>query len=269
LRKDLEAHGGPTNTAIMFHGGGNFGDIWSGDQKLREKVVADFPDYPIRSFPQTYKFKNPKTLARVQEIYGKHPDLQLTVRDTLSYTQLELDFGSKHQIMLAPDAATMLFTVPIPAYPTQEYKFLVQLRGDNEGGQNHNTERKLFEELKNPVPGNNTTSDTAVLQGDWQNCEPSGLARLGHVEQSLKRVEAARDWLNSAQLVLSDRLHVHILSTLWGIDHIVIEEGWYRKVMTYQDTWLSECTTNVALTSSVREGVDIAKAWYERGGTFL
>lgn len=268
MREDLVAHGGPATTAIMFHGGGNFGDIWDKDQSLREIVVADFPDYPIRSFPQTYKFKNPKKLAIAQRIYGKHLDLQLTVRDTVSYSQLQIDFGAKHQILLAPDLATMLFTVPVGPILTRPYDFLVQFRNDGEGGQYHASNSGTYNDLQTLMSSNGTEAMTSILRGDWQDCEPTGISGLPFAEKARRRVEAGRQWLSSADLVLSDRLHVHILSTIWGIDHIAIEEGWYRKLMTYQETWLSECNSRVRFTNSVKDSMNVAKTWYKAGGSF-
>jgi exopolysaccharide biosynthesis predicted pyruvyltransferase EpsI len=267
MRETLSEHGGPSKTAIMFHGGGNFGDVWKGGQHLRELVAMDFKDYPIRSFPQTYHFKDKEKLAISQRIYGEHPNLQLTVRDSKSYSQLQIDFGTKHRILLAPDAATMLYTIPVVPNPTRPYNFLVQFRNDREGGQRHTTNNAIVKELYAPIQ-NSTTVPAAVLIGDWGSCEPTGLASMPHIEKGAKRVQAAQEWLRSAELVLSDRLHVHILSTIWGIDHVVIEEGWYQKITTYHDTWLLECTAHMALANNLQEGVDAAKSWFENGHSF-
>ena len=38
---------------VLIKGGGNFGDLYPRHQRLRERVVRDFPDNPIVQLPQT------------------------------------------------------------------------------------------------------------------------------------------------------------------------------------------------------------------------
>lgn len=269
LREKLVEHGGPSKTAILFVGGGNFGDLWYRVQQQRESVAEKFPDYRIRSFPQTYKYNDAQKLKHTQEVYGKHPDLQLTVRDTRSYMDLQRDFGAKHKILLLPDAATMLIGSP-PDRPAKksglDYMFLA--RTDKEGAQNHWEEKKTIDELQHSINEEGKEITTKIEITDWIDKDPVGLDKVDDDGKALLRVEWAWDFLNQGALILSDRLHVHILSTLWGIDHVVIEEGKYAKLKTYHDTWLLKCENRVAMSQSVREGVDAAKAWYHRGGSF-
>jgi len=270
LRETLEQHGGPGSTAILYHGGGNFGDIWYGEQRLREKVAVDFLDYPIRSFPQTYKFSNPKKLEHAKELFGRHPDLQLTVRDTKSYMQSQKDFGGKHRILLVPDAATMLITSPPPerVHRDDAADFLFLARTDGEGSQNHWKQIAVVEELRNVTNKEGQAEEKKLVAMDWIKQDPPGVKTADWDGKAWLRVNWAYDLLSQGALVISDRLHVHILSTLWGIDHVVVEEGGYAKLKTYHDTWLLDCSNRVVMTQSVREGVEVAKKWYRRGGSF-
>lgn len=270
IRKELEAHGGPDKTAIMFHGGGNFGDIWHNIQKNRELVAVDFLDYPIRSFPQTYKFSESKNLAQAQEAYGKHPDLQLTARDTKSFLKLQSDFGSSHKVLLLPDAATMLSESPLLSRPPKkgDVDFLFLARTDGEGNQDHGKENAVIEELKSVTDASGTPQAANVTLMDWIEDEPAGIKKVPLEEQARMRVEWTYDFLGQGALILADRLHAHILSTVWGFDHVAVEEGSYAKLRTYHDTWLLDCGDGVAMTQSVREAVDAAQRWYTRGKSF-
>ena len=270
MRQTLEEYGGPEKTAIVFHGGGNFGDIWHREQYMREIVIQKFHDYRIRSFPQTYKFNDPVKLATAQEVYGNHPDLQLAARDTKSFAALQTDFGAKHKVILVPDAATMLITNPPKGggnkMSNADYVFLA--RTDKEGDQNHWEERKTIEELQHSRNKNGEEVDTTLEIMDWLGHNPPGLNEADWDGQAWLKVNWAYDFLTQGGFILSDRLHVHILSTLWGIDHVVIEDGEYAKVRTYHDTWLRQCEKPGSMAKTVKDGVEVAKAWYQRGGSF-
>ena len=49
------------NGLILLHGGGNLGDVWPRFQRLRERVIQDFPRRPIVQLPQrsTLAFPSP------------------------------------------------------------------------------------------------------------------------------------------------------------------------------------------------------------------
>jgi exopolysaccharide biosynthesis predicted pyruvyltransferase EpsI len=273
LREALEARGGPSKTAILFHGGGNFGDIWPDAQINRETVAMDFLDYRVRSFPQTYKFYDEdKNLGRAQQAFGRHPDLQLTARDTKSFMAMQRDFGAKHQISLLPDAATMLATRPLPhgREVKDGYDVLFLARTDHEGSQDHGHEKGVIDELRHFGYGDhNQHSSTNVTVADWITVDPDGIEQAANFDQQARmRVDWTFEYLQQYALVLSDRLHVHILSTVWGLDHVTVEEGSYAKLRTYHDTWLLGCGDRVAMTQSMQEAVEAAKGWYRNGGSF-
>jgi exopolysaccharide biosynthesis predicted pyruvyltransferase EpsI len=278
LRNALVKHGGPSKTAILDHGGGNFGDLYYIAQELREAVVSDFPDYRIRAFPQTYKFKDQEKLEKTRRIFGQHPDLQLTARDTRSFEQMQRAFGSKHHISLLPDLATMLYTSPlIPQNQTDSttHDFVFLARVDKEGGQNHWKEKATIQDLGRATDSVGELRETTFKIMDWLKEEPVGLQAALEDCLSNKRewdkfawlnVQWTYEFLSQKALIISDRLHVHILSTIWNIEHVIVEEGAYAKLRGYHESWLSECDDKVAFTLSVREGVDAAKAWYQKGG---
>jgi exopolysaccharide biosynthesis predicted pyruvyltransferase EpsI len=270
MRQTLEEHGGPGKTAILFHGGGNFGDIWYREQDMREVVVELFHDYRIRSFPQTYKFNDREKLAKTQGVYDKHPDLQLAARDTRSYMDLQKDFGGKHNIVLVPDVATMLITNRPQGGGNKmnNSDFVFLARTDKEGSQDHWQEKDTIHELQHMINKNGEKVETTLEIMDWVGHSPPGLAEADWDGQAWLHVNWAYDFLTQGALILSDRLHVHILSTLWGIDHIAIEEGEYAKMRAYHNTWLLQCEKPGSMTRTVREAVDVAKAWYRRGGSF-
>ncbi|MGL4337103.1 MAG: polysaccharide pyruvyl transferase family protein, partial [Turicibacter sp.] len=91
--------------AIVFHGGGNFGDLYDIHQKLREKIVSAFKDKLIICLPQTIYFSSENKLDASVEIFSKHPNFYFFVRDKRSL-ELAQRFTSKASLM--PDMAHSL-----------------------------------------------------------------------------------------------------------------------------------------------------------------
>ncbi len=218
LREALEAHGGPQKTAILFHGGGNFGDLYHNAQTNRESVAIDFPDYRIRSFPQSYKFKDEKNLQQAQAAFRQHPDLQLTARDMKSYMSIQRDFGRHHKVLLLPDTAEILSAHPMPERNPQADQILFLARNDHEAGQDHYQDEALvFEKLRQVVTGgadgHNTVIDTNITFTDWMDKDPEGLSAASWDGKAWLRTNWAYNFLGGFALTLTDRFHGHILST--------------------------------------------------------
>jgi exopolysaccharide biosynthesis predicted pyruvyltransferase EpsI len=94
-------------TAVLMHGGGNFGDLWTSHQNLRNRLVQEMPDRKIRHFPQTFEFELEKPsslLKKTMEVYAKHPDIEVVARDTESHAAMTEAFPTL-PVRLTPDAA--------------------------------------------------------------------------------------------------------------------------------------------------------------------
>lgn len=92
---------------LVFHGGGNFGDIYPHFQRLRERVIAAFPDNRVVIMPQTVHFEDEAELDRSCRLISAHPDVTLFVRDRRSLKIVEPYFGARAR--LAPDMAHQLW----------------------------------------------------------------------------------------------------------------------------------------------------------------
>ncbi|BFZ56016.1 hypothetical protein PYCC9005_003058 [Savitreella phatthalungensis] len=253
IRAVLEAAGGASVAGIIFHGGGNFGDLYPDHQIMREHVAADFPDYSIRSFPQTIAFNSEENLQRAVDVFGRHQDLQLAARDLESFDLMHERFRA-NSIEMLPDAATMLFCLPremfIYAHDRQKSEIkipedvLLQARTDLEAGQNHGKGFQAFrDDLQRSQGESNISTAVSVIAGDWLDEDVTKYEGISLPDRALDRVRAANKFLTSARAYVSDRLHAHILGSLWGLRHVVLEEGEYAKIARYDQTWLQDCRT--------------------------
>ena len=68
--------------------------------------------------------------------------------------------------------------------------------------------------------------------------------------------------LGAANFVITDRLHGHILSTLIGTPHVVMDSK-LGKNINYHDTWTKDCDcTRVA--DDIDEAQTFARMWFEK-----
>ncbi|WVW79652.1 hypothetical protein I302_101621 [Kwoniella bestiolae CBS 10118] len=122
-----------SQTAILLHGGGNFGDIWGGHQKLRNQILTDLPNRKIRHFPQTFEFNlnKPSDLLRESlRAYQGHPNVEIVARDSESLRFFRETFTDV-PVKLTPDVALFIgfnqdspFTPPIMRAPGSDMSIL-------------------------------------------------------------------------------------------------------------------------------------------------
>ena len=163
----------------------------------------------------------------------------------------------------------MLLNHPLTARPPRktDVDFLWFARDDNEGGQNHQN-TPLLQGLAALPNQSGDVTETNIAKTDWVQVEPDDMDHFSLHQKALLRVRWAFDFVGQGALIMTDRLHGHILSTVWGFDHITFEDGKYRKLMRYHNTWLSACTDHTVTASSLEEAFTAAKTWYRNGRTF-
>jgi exopolysaccharide biosynthesis predicted pyruvyltransferase EpsI len=250
-------HGGP----ILLQGGGNLGDLWPEHQRFRERVIAAFPDRPIIQLPQSIHFQNAGALRRARSVFNAHPNLTILVRDRDSLELAQAEFSVRS--VLCPDVVVALGSLKRRTHPSVDV--LQLFRTDQESAR--------------PLPH---PKDGGSARVDWIT-EPRGLTGVGRVV--LKRLTRSRRvfgsaWsctpylfdllarqrlaygaklLSSAKVVITDRLHGHILSMLLGIPHVLIGDR-YGKIKHFHETWTKDCGLAV-WAEGVEEALERAQAW--------
>ncbi len=229
---------------ILLQGGGNLGDLWSAAERLREDVIAAFPDRPIIQLPQTIHFRDAPNLARVRTIFNRHPNLTLLVRDRRSLEFARNEFTASS--LLCPDMAFALGPLRRPGRPRRAIVCLLRTDQESVGlamNQELSALVRLDWRVDRPLPGLLTRGIRAAtrlasrqpraLEWAWPTLTGSyGLiARL--------RVARGVRMLSPAACVVTDRLHGHILSLLLGIPHVVLDNS-YGKVRSFYETWTAQ-----------------------------
>ncbi|MBX6331923.1 MAG: polysaccharide pyruvyl transferase family protein, partial [Gemmatimonadaceae bacterium] len=259
-RERLAARLGAGGTGrILLIGGGNFGDTWHGPQALRERVVQDFPDTPIIQLPQSVHFAHPEALARARAILDAHPNLTLLLRDRRSLAVAREHFRAPS--VLCPDMAFCLGPLRRPVPATQRIVWLA--RTDRE---------RAVGSLPADVPTVDwiTEPATASIRIErWLRAQMADRPRAGRLLHgpharisdpvARQRLYRGCALLSAAQVVITDRLHAHILSLLLGIRHVLLDNR-DGKVRQFYETWTRSSPITRWATEAT-EALAIAEEW--------
>lgn len=224
---------------IVFHGGGNFGDIYGLHQKLREKVIEKYKNNRIIILPQTIFFQKSENYQKCCEILSSHKDLHIFVRDEKSFL-MSREMSPFNYLM--PDMAHNLW--PIDIKNRMDLGELIINRKDCE---------------KKSISGSveNNSMDWGDLIGFRKRIVNifkiffylSG--KLGNKKilmvvsckiwlfYSAYMVSAAIKEFSKYSVIRSDRLHGHILACLCSIRNEVLDNS-YGKNKGYSDLWTNK-----------------------------
>jgi exopolysaccharide biosynthesis predicted pyruvyltransferase EpsI len=246
---------------ILLSGGGNFGDLWPAHQWFREEVVASFPRQKIIQLPQTIHFSDRSNAARACDVFERHAGLTILARDERSLSLARNELGTT--AFLCPDMAFALGRLERPSPAARDVVWL--LRTDHESA----------------------TGPLAVDATDWPDDEAHGETpplpivaarwfqrtaspQIARREVGYRALATVNDWLATARLarglralsqgrvVVTDRLHGHILSLLLGIPHVLLDSR-HGKLRTFYETWTHRDQL-AQWADSVREARELARA---------
>ncbi|KAI5196390.1 hypothetical protein E4T39_07817 [Aureobasidium subglaciale] len=275
------------NSAIIMAGGGNFNDYYWEDQPSRIEMIKHFTQVPIRAFPQSIHMTHDDRINRTKKAFLSHPNLQLAARDAPSYKWLADTFEGEKiaspstdlavadgigkgevKTVLTPDIAFMWGSRPDFRINTpKEYDVLILARDDYEISAGNS---KSIPFGKGNLDLGGSIGNVSYWKVDWKFTPTPDIDDKEHRENGknqrawAKATEGFR-MLGAANFVITDRLHGHILSTLIGTPHVVMDSK-LGKNINYHDTWTKDCAcTRVA--EDIDEAQEYAKMFFEKEKT--
>lgn len=224
---------------ILFHGGGNFGDLYPQIHKKRESIITQFKNKRIICLPQTIHFKNEKNLQNSSVIFSNHNDFHFFVRDEVS-KKLAADFTSKSY--LCPDMAHSLHPLvdKFETGPTNNTpKHILNLvRKDIEKVKSTNQLNKFEFDWDDIIKFDNILAIKCYRLGNKLNFNQEKLASFWYREcRSI--VFGAINFFRTYDVVYTDRLHGLILATLIGKE-VKLKDNSYGKNSNYYNKWLKK-----------------------------
>ncbi len=269
---DLEMETKSNQSPIFFNGGGNLGDLWSEFQEFREYIIEKYKDRPIVILPQSIYFKNPDNLHKTAKIFNSHPNLTIFVRDNYSY-QIASTFFDNCQVFKAPDLALeMINSLNLPSKKQEESNSILYLcRKDQELNPDFNLNKfnrsnlvvedwPSFNWKLGVEKGKMGRLLATIYREGWQrglqtpkewltrqkwlafNPQTKILQNTDYANLHLNSwsfVHSAINQFNQHQLIITNRLHGHILGILLEKPHIFLPNSYHKNEQFYQ-TWTSD-----------------------------
>lgn len=220
--------------SIILRGGGNFGDIWVGHQDFRERVLLHFPDRPVIQMPQSIHFSSTSRLDQARRIISTHKNFTLLVRDERS-----LDIAKRYfdcHSMLCPDMAFAIGVTKPFAEP--EFPVLAMLRDDKEKiegngsiGNGIPVEDWIIEDAKSVQQAARRAAFVPML-----TLNRSKVREARYQAMATHRFNRGVCQISRASAIITDRLHVHIVSILLGKPHAVLDNN-YGKISGFRSAF--------------------------------
>ena len=249
----------PRDTVMLFHGGGNFGDLYPHHQEFRLRALADLQDFRCIVLPQSIYFGDAGKIGESRSILEDHPDLTLTWRDRSSLELARQHFPECRSV-LVPDAAFSLVSWR---------RRRVTLR--------RHSRVSVLARMDDESIGLHSSGGLGTVTEDW-SLQSSEASTVGFVSRLLRRrlqwlgplrspvrrrlykfraaclAGAAARQVSSTDILVTDRLHAAIAAMLVGTDVIVVD-SLDRKSRHLVDTWLPG--DSVCVAESAGEALDM------------
>lgn len=125
---------------ILIHGGGFLGTLWIKEEEMFRKVIMEFPNNTIITFPQTIYFDDSEygkdELRKSQKIYNSHKNLVFFCREKKSFELINDNFNV-YKSCLIPDMVLYLynrvdFVKQVTKNVSKKNKVLFCIRKDKE-----------------------------------------------------------------------------------------------------------------------------------------
>jgi len=258
------------DSPIIFTGGGNLGDIWPAYQKFRERIICRYKDREIIILPQSIYFDSKENLRKTANIFNSHPKLTLFTRDDYSYS-IALEAFKNCQILKAPDMAFQIGSIPrLCLNNYSKNTVLYHCREDAEFNSNFSPDaikvpnlvvedwisfnwvlgspksewmQSIAQLIREVWQRGLKTPNEWISRQLWQHSHPY-IAQFNSVYNS-KLHRRSWDFIYSGiyqfsqyRVIITNRLHGHILCTILGIPHVLLPNSYYKNESFYE-TWTS------------------------------
>lgn len=236
-------------TIIIFHGGGNFGDIWKGHNEFRNRVIARYPNQKAIVLPQSVYYRDKENLQKDAVFFAQHPNVTICARDKKSLELLRREFPNNPSLLVPDMAFAMDMTKYKRRQPSKEALFL----------------RRIDCELNDAVdygivPKNADVMDWIFLNESKQYYRIHTIRKwFGRIDRLLGthwqhravdmywhhvlrplNVKTAIDILDNYSSIYTTRMHAALFSVILGKTDITLFDNSYGKSSSLYDTWLTD-----------------------------
>ncbi|KAL8588472.1 hypothetical protein ACOMHN_054051 [Nucella lapillus] len=225
--------------AIVMNGGGNLIG-YATENRCRALAMNYFKTYQQVLFSESIYMRASKTyFESAVKMYCCNPNLTILLRDRQSLFIAKRIFNNGTRLILAPDMA--FHNGAVRRYVPPYYDIMWLNR--------HDGERPNYGALSTFPP------NIKVDSGDWMNMPSLKGDRSSH--KAVNVLLHGYAILQRGRVVITERLHGHILCVLLDIPHVLLDNN-DLKLSSYYNTW-TRGISNCRLANSALQAVDLAK----------
>lgn len=211
-------------TLILWHGGGNIGDLYRFNEGMRLWAIANFKDSKFIICPQSIDYRTTsKYLMKTAKIFNASNGLTLYTREKESYKKAK-QFFPNCDIRIAPDP---LLQYRPDIHKNKREKVLICARRDIEINQSTQNEIQRIADILNEKGIQYSFTDTM---------DNSYACKYGSQEAGLN---AKWQQFASSEVVITDRLHGMIFALITNTPCIALNNS-TGKVGSFYHTWLED-----------------------------
>ncbi|GFO13282.1 triose phosphate/phosphate translocator, chloroplastic [Plakobranchus ocellatus] len=224
---------------ILVHGGGNINHYVEHD-KFRFWTMEKFAGFQIFVFPQSIRVEDPDSehWAKCQQLYCCNRNLTLVLRDLGSLDIARRHFNGSTRLLMAPDMAFHIG--PVKRFVSPAFDIMWVKRSD--------TEAPGYKRIPRHPP------HLRLHVSDWHKFRTPNSGNS--LERSFHAQVMGLFFIQRGRVVITDRVHGHILSTLLDIPHVLLDNQ-HRKLSNYFRTW-NKGLQNVRVTDNPEEALAMA-----------
>ena len=249
--------------SVIALAGGMVSDLWGYSQRTRERVLEDFRGAQVVQLPCSVYFRSAESVDRFRRLMQSHGAVTLMARDGATAESVRGALGAPS--VLAPDLAVSIGALPRPAPPVHDVVWL--LRSDKTA-QVRRPALGVDAVDWTSVPAGPSYSPAPLVAAVVDRCIPTRmrsrsprLARMAartYDFRAAERVRRACTVLSRGRVVVTDRLHGHLLALAMGVPHVLMDNA-VGKVRAFYETW-TRPSELVRWASSVEEAHDLSRA---------
>jgi len=260
---------------LLLHGGGSFGTIWPRHQAFRERIVREFPRQRIVQLPQTVDFTDEESVERARRTLGAHDGLVILARDHESLACLREQLSL--EAVLCPDMAFALGTsnrllpstdilwlarsdreslAPPPQTLGERVEVVDWLRGEPGHPWSH--------VLAPLTVRSRCTVNAAMERWSWLRRWAGPAVASTFETLAWRRFERGRRILSRGRVVITDRLHGHILCLLFAIPHVLLDNR-FGKLARFRRAFTGGCDLGRA-AQGPEAALSVARQWLRGEG---
>lgn len=241
------------NDLIIIIGGGFLGTMWFDNEIIIRNIISIYKNNSIIIMPQTMYYDNDNELNKSINIYNKHNDLTICLREDRSF-KFALDNFKKAKILYVPDSVLCL---DLKLEEKLRKNICVCFRNDKEKViDNH-----IIDDVKKVFP------NSKIIKSDMiGNCKVTTKNRFKLVINKLNE-------FNSYEFVITDRLHGMIFSLISNTPVIAFDNkshkilGIYNKIKD-KSSVIFVSNSNDFLTDVIKMKKIISKKYLFDSGTY-